>query len=43
MKARMLAVHVIVPVQKPEEMRRYLLDDIKANREVIEKNNIKVE
>jgi tripartite-type tricarboxylate transporter receptor subunit TctC len=43
MKARMLAVHVIVPVQKPEEMRQYLLDDIKANREVIEKNNIKVE
>jgi len=43
MKARKLAVHVIVPVQKPEEMRQYLLDDIKANREVIEKNNIKVE
>ena len=43
MKARMLAVHVIVPVQKPEEMRQYLLDDIKANLEVIKKNNIKVE
>ncbi len=43
MKARMLAVHVVVPYQKPEEMRQYLLDDIKANREVIEKNNIKVE
>ena len=43
MKARMLAVHVIVPVQKPEEMRQYLLDDIKANLEVIQKNNIKVE
>jgi hypothetical protein len=43
MKARMLAANIIVPVQKPEEMLRYLLDDIRANLEVIKKNNIKVD
>jgi tripartite-type tricarboxylate transporter receptor subunit TctC len=43
MKAKMLSVNVIVPSQKPEEMRQYLLDDIRANLEVIKKNNIKVD
>jgi tripartite-type tricarboxylate transporter receptor subunit TctC len=43
MKARMIAVNVIVPKQSPDEMRQYLLDDIRRNKEVIEKNNIKVE
>ena len=43
MKAKMLAVNVIVPVQKPEEMRQYLIDDIRANLEVIKKNNIRVD
>ncbi len=43
MKARMLAVSVIVPVQAPEAMRQYLLDDIKTNIEVIKKNDIKVD
>jgi len=43
MKAKMLAVNVIVPVQKPEEMRQYLVDDIRANLEVIKKNNIRVD
>jgi tripartite-type tricarboxylate transporter receptor subunit TctC len=43
MKARMLAVNMIVPKQAPDDMRKYLLDDIARNREVIRKNNIKVE
>ena len=43
MKAKMLAVNVIVPKQKPEAMRQYLLEDIRRNKEVIAKNNIKVE
>ena len=43
MKARMIAVNVIVPKQSPDEMRQYLIDDIRRNKEVIEKNNIKVE
>ena len=43
MKQRMLAVHVIVPKQSPDEMRKFLLDDIERNREVIRINNIKVE
>ncbi len=43
MKARMLAVHMIVPKQSPEDVRKYLLDDIARNKEVIQKNNIKVE
>ena len=43
MKAKMLAVNVIVPKQKAEEMRQYLLDDIARNKEVIARNNIKVE
>ncbi len=43
MKARMLAVNVIVPEQKAEDMRQYLVDDIRRNREIIARNNIKVE
>lgn len=43
MKARMLAVHMIVPKQSPEDMRKHLLDDIRINKEVIEKNKIKVD
>jgi tripartite-type tricarboxylate transporter receptor subunit TctC len=43
MKAKMLAVNVIVPVQKPEEMRQYLIDDIRRNLEVIKNNNIRVD
>ena len=43
MKARMLAVHMIVPKQSLDDMRAYLLEDIKRNKEVIQKNNIKVE
>ena len=43
MKAKMLAVNVIVPKQSAEDMRAYLLEDIRRNKEVIQKNNIKVE
>ena len=43
MKAKMLAVNVIVPKQSLEDMRAYLVEDIRRNKEVITKNNIKVE
>lgn len=43
MKAKMIAVNVIVPKQSLDEMRQFLIDDIARNKEVIEKNNIKVE
>ena len=43
MKAKMLAVNVIVPKQTLEDMRAYLLEDIQRNRELIQKNDIKVE
>jgi len=43
MKAKMRAINVIVPVQTPEEMAQYLLDDIKANGELIKAANIKLE
>lgn len=43
MKARMIAVNVIVPKQSTEDMRKYLIEDTERNREVIRVNNIKVE
>ena len=43
MKARLLGVNVIVPEQSPDDMRAYLIKDIERNKEVIRKNNIKVE
>ncbi len=43
MKSKMLAVNVVVPQQSPEDMRKYLVQDIERNKEVIKKNNIKVE
>ncbi len=43
MKAKMLQVNVIVPKQSPEQMRAYLIEDIKINKGVIARNNIKVE
>ena len=43
MKTRMLAVNMIVPEQSPEDMRAYLIKDIERNKEVIKKNNIKVD
>ncbi len=43
MKAKMLAVNMIVSEQAPEDMRAYLVKDIERNKEVIKKNGIKVE
>jgi len=43
MKAKMIAVNVIVPKQSLDDMRQFLIDDIARNREVIRKNNIKIE
>lgn len=43
MKAKMLAVNVIVPKQAVDDVRQFLVDDIARNKDVIQKNNIKVE
>ena len=43
MKARMLAVNVVVPEQSTEDMRKFLAADIARNKEVIARNNIKVD
>jgi tripartite-type tricarboxylate transporter receptor subunit TctC len=43
MKARMIQMHVDVPVQTPEEMGRFLAEDIKRNGDVIKAANIKIE
>jgi len=43
MKTKMLAVNVIVPKQPMDDMRQFLIDDIARNKEVIQKNNIKVD
>ncbi len=43
MKAKLLAVNVVVPEQSPEGMRKFLVKDIERNKEVIRINNIKVE
>ena len=43
MKAKMAAINVIVPIQTPEEMAKFLVDDSRANAEVIKAANIKLE
>lgn len=43
MKATMRAVGVSVPIQSPEQLANYLLDDLKANLEVIKAASIKPE
>lgn len=43
MKARMQAINVLVPLQTPEEMARFLENDIKANSELIKAADIKIE
>ena len=43
MKARMLAVNAVVPLQSPEDMAKHLVQDIKANAELIAAANIKIE
>ena len=43
MKAKMIAVNAVVPLQSPEEMAKHLLEDTKANAELIKAANIKIE
>ena len=43
MKAKMLAVNAVVPLQSPEDMAKHLVQDIKANAELIAAANIKIE
>ena len=43
MQKRMIDVNVIVPKQSLDDMVRHLEDDIARNKEIIQKNNIKVE
>lgn len=43
MKARMRALSVIVPIQTPEEMGRFLIEDIKTNLEVNKAANVKLD
>ena len=43
MKAKMRAVNAVVPLQTPEEMAKHLVEDIKANAELIKAANIKIE
>jgi tripartite-type tricarboxylate transporter receptor subunit TctC len=43
MKGKMLAVNAVVPLQTPEDMAAHLLQDIRANAELIQAANIKLE
>jgi tripartite-type tricarboxylate transporter receptor subunit TctC len=43
MKARMRSINVVVPIQTPEEMAKYLIEDTARNAEVIKVANIKLE
>jgi tripartite-type tricarboxylate transporter receptor subunit TctC len=43
MKARMRSINVVVPIQTPEEMTKYLIEDTARNAEVIRVANIKLE
>lgn len=43
MQAKMRAVNAFVPLQTPEEMAKHLIEDIKANAELIKAANIKID
>ena len=43
MIAKMRSINVVVPIQTPAEMAAYLIEDTKANAEVIKAANIKLE
>lgn len=43
MKAKMQAINVSLPNQTPEEMAKYLVEDIKRNGDIIKAANIKLE
>jgi hypothetical protein len=39
----MRAVNAFVPLQTPEDMAKHLIEDIKANAELIKAANIKID
>lgn len=43
MKAKMIAVNAVVPLQSPEDMAKHLVEDTKANAKLIKAANIKIE
>ena len=43
MKAKMRAINVVVPIQTPEDMLKYTVEDIKRNGDIIKAANIKLE
>jgi tripartite-type tricarboxylate transporter receptor subunit TctC len=43
MKDRMRQINTVVPLQKPEDMLNYMLEDTKRNAELIQRANIKLE
>ncbi len=43
MKAKMRAVNAFVPLQTPEQVAKDLVEDIKANADLIRAANIKIE
>jgi tripartite-type tricarboxylate transporter receptor subunit TctC len=43
MQAKMRAVNAFVPLQTPEDMAKHLIEDIKANAELIKAANIKID
>ena len=43
MKAKMIAVNAVVPLQSPDDMSKHLVADIKANAELIKAANITIE
>jgi tripartite-type tricarboxylate transporter receptor subunit TctC len=43
MKAKMIAVNAVVPLQSPEDMAKHLIEDTKANAELIKAADIKIE
>ena len=43
MKARLIAVNAVAPLQTPEDMAKHLVDDTKAMAELIKAANIKIE
>jgi tripartite-type tricarboxylate transporter receptor subunit TctC len=43
MKAKMIAVNAVVPLQSPEDMAKHLIEDTKANADLIKAADIKIE
>ena len=43
MKAKMQAINVVVPIQTPAEMQKFLVEDLKRNGDIIKAANIKLE